>query len=316
MKVVRVLAQDFIRNLQCKVRIPAGFPGRCINTTFYKAVTLLGGTALFFERKSKMNELVLTPELTLKLQQVIDEVGLTEVELSRLFNPETLSIILPFLLGRSKLSPYCSFTVWQEIKLNNRIKTGADLVAALQGIGVRMGLFSYLPVEALQTPERDGEAYELFCVTLNDLGLGDKADYKTVEKRARILEIHDGSAPPTLAAELLLRGIITASEKRFRYRVFSQPSPTSGLLGEVVFAIENGFPPEEQDGRSFAEEDPVFISVPYTSDEDVIGSGQKLIFARRKEGSLGHEPRPPRAGMWPIGRIDGRYLSRSWLVLY
>ena len=42
MKVVRVLAQDFIRNLQRKVRIPAGFPGRCINTTFYKAVTLPG----------------------------------------------------------------------------------------------------------------------------------------------------------------------------------------------------------------------------------------------------------------------------------
>ncbi len=30
MEVLRVLARDVNRNLQCKVRIPAGFPGRCL----------------------------------------------------------------------------------------------------------------------------------------------------------------------------------------------------------------------------------------------------------------------------------------------
>ena len=308
--MVRVLAQDFIRNLQRKVRIPAGFPGRCINTTFYKA-DISPVTALFFERRSEVSGIVITPELTLQIQNAANEVGLTESEINRLFDPEALSVILPFLLGKSKISPYCPFFVWQEIKVSSRIKTGADLVSALQGIGVRVGGLGYLPLEALQKPEKDDEVYEIFCVDLGDLGLGNKSDYKIVEKRARVLEIHDGTAPPTLAAELLLKSVITSSKKDYRYRVFSRPAPATELLGEVVFAIENGFPEDEQDGRSFTREDPVCIPVPHNFDEDVIYSEQKLIFSRRRDGLLGHEPLPPRAGMWPVSLNKGRYLPRS-----
>ncbi len=53
MKVLRVLARDFIRNLQRKVRIPAGFPGRCLLATPTKQL-LSPVAALFFKRRNEM----------------------------------------------------------------------------------------------------------------------------------------------------------------------------------------------------------------------------------------------------------------------
>lgn len=257
-----------------------------------------------------MSKAIITPEVTLQLQQVANEISLTEEELKTLLSYETLSILIPFLHGKSSISPYCAFDEWQRISLGTRFKKEANLFSALQAVGVRIGALGYTPVESLKSIDVKSDTYELFCVSLSDIGLGSKAEYKAVEKRARALEIHDGTVPPTLAIELLLNKTLVLNQRRVQYRIFSQPTPITELLGEVVFAVKNGFSPERVDGVWFTEDDPVLLPVPTGVEDDLIYCSDKLIFARRANGRLGHEPRPPRAGMWPIGPTNKRRLAK------
>ena len=258
-----------------------------------------------------MTEFVITPDQVLQLQRSIRSVGLTNEEFECLSKADTLRALLPFLLRRAKIAPYCSFSPWKHIEISNRFKKGTNAVKALQGVGVKIGPLSYLPLEAVSNIDFSEERYELFQVYLSDLGFSTRVPYKVAEKRARVLEIHDGTVAPSLAIELLLQNVLSISVANFSYRVFSQPVPPTDLLGETVFFIQNNSLEEVQDGQLFTKNNPVCIAWPLNYDEDYIEEHQTLIFSRKVGSPLGQEPPRARTGMWPIPLVGGKLLPKD-----
>lgn len=227
-----------------------------------------------------MSTVTITPELSLQLQRAVNEVGLSQGELKLLLQPEVLSTIVPLLAKRAKIVPHNPFPVWDEIEISPTIVHGQDLVTALEELGIKDNFFSYdhlRPVLHVGVPET--VRYELFAVTLKDLGLYQNTPYQQVLKRAASFGIYDGTATPVLIAELLLQGKLASQREKFKYRI-----PTtlvaSSLFGSVSFGVGNGFIPEDPSDTSLSLEEPLFLAYPNHTTEDVVY--ETLIFSRIK----------------------------------
>jgi hypothetical protein len=227
-----------------------------------------------------MSTVAITPELSLQLQRTVNEVGLSQGELKLLLQPEVLSTIVPLLAKRAKIVPHNPFPVWDEIEIEPTIVHGQDLVSALEERGIRDNFFSFDHLRsALHVGVRETVRYELFVVTLRDLGLYQNTPYQHVLKRAVSFGLYDQTATPVLIAELLLQGKLAAKREQFKYRIPTSLA-SSSLFGTVSFGVGNGFTPEDPSDTSLSLEEPLFLAYPSHETEDV--AYETFIFSRLK----------------------------------
>ncbi len=259
-----------------------------------------------------MSELVVTPEISLQLQQTVNTVGFTKVELLQLLRPEVLEQLLPLLTQQAKILPSNSIPVWREIEIKTDIVTGKDFVRELEEIGVRDNFFSYDSIRGqLQVGVSVPLVYELFKVKPLDLGINDVLPYSKVVRRARLLGLHDDTAPPALIAELLLQGFIASQKKHFRHRVHTKPVINTffGKETEYSFALGNGFSSENPSDTTLTESDVLFLAHWGDETEDTVTPGDDIIFARKKSTQGSGRKIPSRAGVWPVPPLDGKLLT-------
>lgn len=232
-----------------------------------------------------MTELVITPEISLQLQNAAREVGLSESELKAIISPQTLELLVPLIKQQAKLVFHKDIPVWQEIEITPNVTNGTDFINVLESAGVWDHYFAFDFIRSqLQLGVREPVLYELFKVTLVDLGIHEAISYDKVVNRARVLGIHDDSAPLSLITELILQGLVKAQTQRFKYHVCTKPVDTVwfGEKAQFAFALANGFHSEDPSDTRLKETDVLLLRNYVSPTPGRICPTEHLIFSRKK----------------------------------
>lgn len=236
-----------------------------------------------------MNEVTITPELTLKLQQAAREVGLSFAELNTISTPETLDLLLPLIKQQATLVFRAPLPVWLEVDIFPDVSTGTQFIEVLEAVGIRDHFFGF---DVMQSQFNIGVTepvtYELFKGTITNLGIRESIAYDKLLRRAEILGIHDGTAPLSLITTLVQHGVAKKQEKQFKYHICTKPARANlfGIEQDAVFGLANGFISEDPSDTTLSKSDVLLLRHNAGPEADLVHLTEEIIFSRKKTNRI------------------------------